>query len=161
MMELQPLETRLSEIHGMNRGIVEQGSGRSLNPPLTGKGSIEGRKRKLTKEEKGKQLVGPACQGPSIEDLFSHSYSPPLVFSSNPSSRWVWVTAARVWDPEAHHFSASVAEVRRFGSQAKHLRRVHPATTDDRSFLEVAKKKMDKRGMPFRDGREGDRARDF
>jgi len=96
MMELQPPETRLSEIHGMNRGIVEQGSGRSLNPPLTGKGSIERRGRKLMKEEKGKQLVGPACQGPSIEDLFSHSYSPPPVFSLNPSSRWVWVAVARV-----------------------------------------------------------------
>lgn len=70
------------------------------------------------------------------------------------------MAAARVWDAEAEHFPARVVDIRKFGAQAKHLRRVRPATTDSRSFVEVAKKQMEKRVFQGRDGRDGERFRD-
>jgi hypothetical protein len=49
--------------------------------------------------------------------------------------------------------------VKRFGGEAKVLRRVEPAATDSRSFLEVVKQnKMDRKFQGVRNGREG---RDF
>jgi hypothetical protein len=72
-----------------------------LDPPLPDHGPTQsgGRKKKET------QWVGPNCVGPSIDDLFSHSYAPPLTHTRPQlsTSRWVWVPAARVWDPEAEH----------------------------------------------------------
>ena len=132
-----------------------------------------GKKMKRAKAEEKESLVGPAQLGPSIDDLFAHSYTPPPSRSRSCSrsrtvksaSPWVWVASARVWDPAAEHFSASVRDIRRFGAQAKFLRRVHPNTTDGRSFIEVT---MDKRqqsrevrdGDRFRDTKDGERFRD-
>ena len=81
------------------------------------------------------------------------------------ASFWVWVASARVWDPAAERFPASVRDIRKFGAQAKFLRRVHPSTMDGRSFIEVT---MDKRHQGrevrdidrFRDTKDGERFRD-
>jgi hypothetical protein len=43
-----------------------------------GSGKILLAQKRLTTEEKAKH-IGPACYGPSIEDLFAHSYTPPRV----------------------------------------------------------------------------------
>ena len=59
----------------------------------------------------------------------------------------------------------SVRDIRKFGAQAKYLRRVCPNTTDGRSFIEVT---MDKRHQGrevrdidrFRDTKDGERFRD-
>ena len=57
--------------------------------------------------------VGPAQCGPSIDDLFSHSYSP-LVKIPKPgcSHKWFWVVATRVWDSGAERFLASASDIR-------------------------------------------------
>jgi hypothetical protein len=107
-----------------------------------------------------KAADGPAS-GPSIDDLFSHSYIPPI---RNPqprarASKWFWVAAARVWDPTAERFPASLSDIRQFGAHAKRLQRVQSATTDERSFAEVAKSIMERKPFQGRDGRDGDRYR--
>ena len=130
-----------------------------------------GKKMKRAKAKEKENLDGPAQLGPSIEDRFAHSYSPPPSRSRSRSriaksaSSWVWVASARVWDPAAERFSTSVRDIRKFGAQAKYLCRVHPNTTDGRSFVEVT---MDKRqqgrevrdGDRFRDTKDGERFRD-
>ena len=110
----------------------------------------------------GSKLNGPV-DGPSIEDLFSHSYIPPAKSSNTREliSRWCWVAAARVWDPKAERFQARASEIRKFGAQAKFLRRVHPSSTDGRSFVEVVKATMERKILQGRDGKDGDRPRDF
>ena len=110
----------------------------------------------------GSKLNGPV-DGPSIEDLFSHSYIPPAKSSNTREliSRWCWVVAARVWDPKAERFQARASEIRKFGAQAKFLRRVHPSSTDGRSFVEVVKATMERKILQGRDGKDGDRPRDF
>jgi hypothetical protein len=97
-------------------------------------------------------VVGPVINGPSLDDLFSHSYIPlanciKRTKLQAQSHQWVWVTAARVWDPSADRFPASVGDIRKFGAQAKFLRRVHPSTTDERYFVEVTSSKMERK--PF------------
>lgn len=70
--------------------------------------SLGGRRgqEKLTGAENENDVNGPAQMGPSIEDLFFHSYSPPPNRSAKPRlSHWVWVTAARVWDSSTERFS--------------------------------------------------------
>ena len=115
---------------------------------------IMGKKMKLTKAEKRKVVSGPAQLGPYIDDLFSHSYSPPPSRTAKLfSSSWVWVATARVWDPSVERFPASVSDIRKFGAQAKYLRRVHPSTTDGRWFVEVT---MEKRQLQSREARDGD-----
>jgi hypothetical protein len=110
----------------------------------------------------GSKLNGPV-NGPSIEDLFSHSYIPPAKSSNTQelTSRWSWVAAARVWDPKAEQFQARASEIRKFGAQAKFLRRVQPSSTDRRSFVEVVKATMERKILQGRDGKDGDRPRDF
>ncbi|CAD6251471.1 unnamed protein product [Miscanthus lutarioriparius] len=98
-----------------------------------------------TRAEKGKAVIGPAQQGGlSIDDLLSHSFTPKIQRSDTTSarpkstSRWYWIPAARVWDPLAERHPASGSDVHKFGAQAKHLRCIHPRTTDGRSYVEVA-----------------------
>lgn len=91
--------------------------------------------------------------GSHIEDLFSHSYTPPLPPTLPP--RWLWIEAARVWNPSAATHPTRASEVKRFGGQAKQLCKVTPSSIDSRSFVEVVKsKKMDRRFQQFRDGRD-------
>lgn len=125
----------------------------------SGKSSDKTQTGKKMKSSVPKNVNGPAQPGLSIADLFSHSYSPPSSKAPKTrSSRWEWVAAARVWDPATERFPASVSDIRKFGAQAKHLRRVRPSTTDGRSFVEVA---MDKRQFQGREVRDGDRSREF
>jgi len=105
-----------------------------------------------------KPTDGPVS-GPSIDDLFSHSYIPRI---RNPqprarASKWFWVAAARVWDSTAERFPASLSDIRQFGAHAKCLQRVQSAITDERSFAEVAKSIMERKPFQGRDGRDGDR----
>lgn len=96
------------------------------------------------------KVFSPAhIEGISVDDLFSHSYTPPPPPSPSYTSEWVWVPKTRVWDLEAPHFSTSAEEIRKYGGQAKHIRRAQVRTTDERSFVEVVKKKkMDRRAPP-------------
>lgn len=148
MEDLRPPKSSSAETQLKSSDGAQQRNKLSLNPPLLEQScdphQLRGRK---TKNEQGKQLVGPACDGPSIEDLFLHSFSPPPVRTKpqSPTSRWAWVVAARVWDSEVEQLPASAADIRKFGAQAKRLRRVQPSTTDGRSFVEVTKKQMEKR----------------
>jgi hypothetical protein len=52
-----------------------------------------------------------------------------------------------------------VSDIRQFGAHAKRLQRVQSATTDERSFVEVAKSIMERKPFQGRDGRDGDRYR--
>ena len=117
-----------------------------------------GKKMKLTIVEKRKVVSGPTQLGPSIDDLFSHSYSPPPNHTTKLfSSSWVWVATARVWDPSTERFPASVSDIKKFGAKAKYLLRVCPSTMDGRSFVEVT---MEKRQLQSHEARDGDRYRD-
>lgn len=127
-------------------------------------GSLSGTKTILTEIGKGRGH-GQAQFGQSKESLISHSFIPtsqkkPTIVSSPSSSRWVWVQAARVWDPTAEHHLASNLDIRRFGHQAKHLRRVRERTTDGRLYTEVASQAMERKPSQVRDARDGDRSRD-
>jgi hypothetical protein len=127
--------------------------------------SPEKENNKTTGMQKGKRIKswagktpGPAHSGISIQDLFQHSYLPPArVKPKNPeprTSRWLWVPAARVWDPAAEKHPASSEDIKRFGASARFLRRVKEQTIDERSFVEVAKQDMDRKQLnrDFQDG---------
>ena len=81
-----------------------------------------GKKMKLTKAEEKEKIGGLAQLGPSIEDLFTHSYSPPPSRSRSHSriaksaSSWVCVASARVWDSTTERFPVSVRDIRKFGA---------------------------------------------
>lgn len=53
-----------------------------------------------------------------------------------------------------------MSDIRQFGAQSKHLRRAHPATTDEKSFVEVAKESMERKPYQSRDSRDGERFRE-
>lgn len=89
----------------------------SLNPPLIEQ-SLSAEVHVLKQGCKGRGVekidrlaAGPAHSGPSIEDLFSHLYISPAPRRPRPPPRpsgWVWIEAARVRDPSAERFQASV-----------------------------------------------------
>ena len=127
----------------------------------------QGQKAEWARKEK--KEFGPSSFGLSIVDLFARSFYPPSqkspcpTFRSPPTSRWFWIPTARVWDPTAERYPSTAQEINRFGAQAKHIRRVHPRTLDGRSFIEVARNKMERKGYQgrdLRDVRDGERFRE-
>ena len=82
----------------------------------------------------------------SIEDLYSHSYSPP----PKPHSRWLWIPKTRVLEAAVEGYPASIEEVWRFGAFAWKIAPAKVKLIDSRSFSEVV-------GMDHRGGdRRGD-----
>jgi len=120
--------------------------GKNVNAPGMENGEKLGSWAMQTQKERA---PGPAHTGTSIADLFQHSYIPPTRAKTKrpapPTNHWLWVLAARVWDPAAERFPASREDIRRFGASAKLLRRVQQQTLDGRSFVEVVKQDMDQK----------------
>ena len=93
LVSLRPPKSSFADYLPKGPSAAAQGSTPSSNLPLSKQSgrTSQGSGRRLKKAEKEKPVVGPACVGPSIEDLFSHSFSPPSAKPRphTPTSRWL------------------------------------------------------------------------